>query len=189
MVPLNYMHSATVIINKGQTLIEAVVVIAVGIVVVAALVFATIASLRNSQTAKNQAQATKLAQEGLEIVRTSRDRDGVINNLSGTNYCWAASCNSGVTPIWSAQLTPVICPAPSVCYFKIIGGDLTSVSISSSPPTGLGEPIGNFTRYIILSDDVANYLNWKTVTALVTWVDFAGTHESRVSTVLRCLNC
>ena len=184
MVPLNYMRSA-----KGQTLIEAVVVIAVGIVVVGALVFATIASLRNSGAAKNQAQATKLAQEGLEIVRTSRDRDGVINNLSGTNYCWASSCNTGVTSIWSAHLNEGggVCDntLPQYCYFKITGGDLIFLSASSQPPAG-GEPIGNFTRYTILSDD-SNWQIWKTVTALVTWSDFAGTHESRISTVLRKL--
>mgnify|MGYP001592910664 CR=1 FL=1 len=178
-----------ILVDNGQTLIEAVVVIAVGIIVVAALVFATIASLRNSGTAKNQAQATKLAQEGLEIVRTSRDRDGAINNLSGVNYCWAASC-SGMTPIWSARLSQDICiPAPSVCYFKITSGDLISLSITgaSLPPPSGGETIGNFTRYVILDDDALNYPNWKTVTALVTWSDFAGTHESRVSTFLRKL--
>lgn len=61
--------------EKGQTLIELIVVIAVIIVVVAALTFATIASLRNANFSQNQAQATKLAQEGLEKVRILRDRD------------------------------------------------------------------------------------------------------------------
>jgi DNA-binding NarL/FixJ family response regulator len=42
----------------------------VAIIVVGALTFATIASLRNAQFSQNQAQATKLAQEGLEKVKS-----------------------------------------------------------------------------------------------------------------------
>ena len=52
--------------------------IAVSVIVVGALVFAIIASLRNAQFSKNQSQATKLAQEGIEKVRSARDRGETI---------------------------------------------------------------------------------------------------------------
>src|SRR5689334_4691422 len=68
--------------QKGQTLLELVVLVAIVVVVVSSLVFANILTSRNSQFSKNQSQATKLAQEALEKVRTLRDRDGTINTLN-----------------------------------------------------------------------------------------------------------
>jgi len=181
--------------QSGQTLVEAVVVIAVGTIVVGALVFATIASLRNSQVAKNQSQATKLAQEGIEKVRASRDRASCIGGSFGGGSCWTSdtcpttgsNACAGPGNIWGTQMTASICVSPYNCYFKInSSGDLDYISSSASPPSGQGESLDNFTRYIILSDD-ANYTNWKNVISLVIWNDFSGIHESRVSTVLRKL--
>lgn len=65
--------------EKGQSLLELVVSIAIAILVLGALTFAIITSLRNASFASNQAQATKLAQEGLENVRSTRDRGGALN--------------------------------------------------------------------------------------------------------------
>lgn len=174
--------------DKGQTLLEVIVVIAVGVLVIGALVFATIASLRNSSTAKNQAQATKLAQEGLEKVRASRDRNGTIGGF--TIICGGCTGWVSTNPLWTTNISaPAICgTSPSNCYFSLNpSGDLNFITVSTVPPSG-GEQIGNFKRYIVLSDD-SNYLNWKIVTALVTWSDFAGPHESRMKTVLRCIGC
>ena len=179
--------------QNGQTLLEVIVVIAVGIIVVGALVFATISSLRNAATAKNQAQATKLAQEGLEKVRTSRDRNGQIANFTGT----CVGCTSWVStdPLWTRNLsTAGICGTPpSGCYFTLNftlnpSGDLDYITFSASPPSTGGEQIGNFRRFIILSDD-ANFAKWKIAEALVTWSDFAGSHQSRMKSILRCIGC
>ena len=68
--------------EAGQSLIELIVVTAVAVIVVGALTFATIASLRNAAFAKNQSQATKLAQDGLERMRSLRDRDSDIQTLN-----------------------------------------------------------------------------------------------------------
>lgn len=165
--------------SLGQTLLEVIVVITVGVIIIGALVFTTISSLRNASTAKNDAQATKLAQEGLEKVRAIRDRNG---NISGGGF----PADSWADPdLWSGSLSANICVAPQGCFFKISFADLNYLGAYQSPPTG-GETLGNFTRYIILSDD-ANFADWKEVTALVTWIDFAGTHESRMKTILRKL--
>lgn len=185
--------------NKGQTLIEVVVVIAVMVIVVSALTFATIASLRNAQFAKNQSQATKLAQEGLEKVRVGRNRnqcvtialvdinswDGGNTNCSGTSSFWDYAIYSG-------------CGSSSSCYFNVGDSGALSYLTSSStfPPSGT-EPVPTppsnplFKRTIIISDSsisitgTPSYKLQKTVTSIVQWTDVSGTHESRLTTILR----
>lgn len=165
--------------SKGQSLLEVIVVMAVGIIVVGALVFATIASLRNAQFAKNQAQATKLAQEGLEKIRSLRNRDAEIgtdieiNKFSGlyTVYLSHDHCNdiSGDAP----------------CYFWFqpdsdLGQKLTQNSKDKF------EIIGPFERQVQISDD-ATWDSEKNITVIVRWSDFSGMHESKLTTVLRKL--
>lgn len=162
-------------IEVGQTLIELVVVIAVAAVVVGALTFATIASIRNASFAKNSAQATKLAQEGLEKVRTGRDRDAAIY-LGTSSTTWKN--NSLWSPITNlCGLTP--------CYFQLFNGvDLLLVGNGANFNFDFAEQLGLFRRAIILSDD-SNFAVEKIVTAIVKWSDFSGTHESRLTTILR----
>lgn len=175
--------------QNGQTLVELVVVIGVLVIVVGALVFATIASIRNAQFSKNQAQATKLAQEGIERVRTGRDRNQPVSIVSVTNVdSW-----SGNLPIWDYRISGGCdrsdLDPPGGCYFKVsqtgeligIGFALTSFPISTAevPPNNT-----IFKRAILLSDD-DDYQNRKEVSAVVTWIDFSGSHESRLTTILR----
>lgn len=186
--------------QKGQSLMELVVVIAVMVIVIGALTFATIASLRNAQFSKNQSQATKLAQEGIEWVRTGRDRNSAINIQGITVTSWNGDGSSN-TSIWEHQITgnnvanncdyevPTNSPPISwKCYFKILSdGSLSNIGFASqtfpsSPPAESIPP--NFTRVITLSDD-SSYAVQKTVTAIVKWSDFSGDHESRLTTILR----
>ncbi len=150
--------------EKGQTLMELIVVSSVSIIIIGALVFATISSLRNAQFAKNQAQATKLAQDGIEKVRSLRDRNGSYN-VSQFNDLWAISFSCSTSPN---------------CYFKFSssGGlvDGSSSTFEDIPP--------NFTRQVIIEDSGANA---KQVTVVVSWTDFAGVHASRLTTILRKL--
>lgn len=60
--------------NQGQSLIEMVVAIAVVLIVIVALVAITTVSIRNANFSRNQALATKYAQEGIEKVRAYRDQ-------------------------------------------------------------------------------------------------------------------
>lgn len=179
--------------QRGQTLLELVVVIAVSVMVIGALVFATIASLRNAQFAKNQAQATKYAQEGIERVRTGRDRSALISAI--TNCSQLTSWSN----IWSCQITGG-CDVPAVglvaankCYFTVSSaGALTYINSSTSFPQDLAEPLPSaeepiFRRVITLSDDPSTNTTQKTVTAIVTWTDFSGPHESKLTTILRKL--
>lgn len=152
--------------EKGQTILEVVVVIAVVLIVAGALVFATVFSLRNSNFAKSQTQATKLAQEGLEEVRTQRDRNGTITGIFGVN-------NWNDDSFWTVNKITSTCP--SLCYFIIRGSGLV---------TSGAEQFGQFHRAIILEDE-GDGTTAKKITAIVQWTDATGSHESRLSTVLR----
>lgn len=196
---------------KGQTLLELVAVVAVVIIVVVALTFATISSLRNSQFAQAQAQATKLAQEGIERVRAGRDRNScIIQSGSFGNVCsWAGNkteckgdppnpvCGLGSSDsIWNYQIQEkcgdtTLVP-PIYCYFTVDeDGNLSYKATSDKFPDNV-EVISDenekelFYRAVILSDvaDVTASLR-KEVTVVVKWDDFAGPHESRLKTILR----
>ncbi len=160
--------------QNGQSLIEVIVASVVGILVVTALVLATIFSLRNASFAKNSAQATKLAQEGMEKVRTLRDRDGQVDYtiLPGPPATYATKFNDLWPPV------SLICPTNCYFYFNASGvlSGGTDTTLESIPP--------NFQRQIVIEDAGSNQ---KTVTVIVRWTDFAGKHESKLTTILRKL--
>lgn len=153
---------------RGQSLIELVVVVAVIVIVIGALTFATIASLRNANFAKSQAQATKLAQEGLEKVRSLRDRDDPVDyvkaDLTHTNK---------FSDLWGITFS-----CPSNCYFYFIIGTLVSGNGFEAVST-------DFKRQILIEEEGSDPAKQKKVTVRVVWTDFAGDHESRLTTVLR----
>ena len=158
--------------SNGQSLMELVVVIAVIIIVVAALTFATIASLRNASFSQNQAQATKLAQEGLEKMRSLRDRDTTGAGIWSTS----TSCSSSVPS--TCPVTQSSCPAGG-CYFffnssNVLKNGTAANSEAISP--------GNFKRQFFIEDIGVDQ---KKVTVVVTWIDVSGPHESRLTTILR----
>lgn len=158
--------------QSGQSLMELVVVIAMAIVVISALVFATIASLRNARLAQNQIQATKLAQQGLEKIRGLRDRDGRVEyaiDLSTTTEKFSG--------LWTVSFS-----CPDNCYFFFNSGVLTG-GTSSKFETPVDSP--DFLRQFQIEDEGEDMTAQKKVTALVKWTDFAGEHESRLTTILR----
>lgn len=174
--------------SKGQTLLELVVVISVCVLVVGALVFATIASLRNAQFAKNQAQATKLAQEGIERVRVGRDRNQCINNLDPGVQSWNGNSSntacSGAGSIWGYQITDNCGSSslPTYCYLKVLpDGTLNYAGVSKDIPANAEVIPPAFKRAVIIADDSSNS---KRVTVVVQWNDFSGSHQSRLTTIL-----
>lgn len=186
--------------EKGQSLIEVIVATTVGILVVTALTFAVIFSLRNAHFAKNSAQATKLAQEGIERVRTGRDRNSLITDLVNVDS-W-----NGAQPIWDYQISgngrcEDTAISGSRCYFNVdSNGMLTQLlagfASTTFPSSAESITYANqeFKRTVILTDDLnhdgtANddYQNQKEVTVIVAWTDFAGVHESKLTTILRKL--
>ena len=184
--------------SKGQTLMELIVVVSVSVIIIGALVFATISSLRNAQFSKNQAQATKLAQEGIEQVRLGRDRNQCIsldNNVNSWNDYNANCPNSG--SIWVYQITGTNnnCENTSTgikskCYFNVeSNGSLIKRGSQATFPQSFAQGIPQdapiFRRAVTLSDDSATFDKQKTVTVIVRWRDFSGDHESKLTTILR----
>ena len=181
--------------EKGQTLIELIIVIAVVVVVMGALTFATIASIRNAQFSKNQAQATKLAQEGIEKVRTARDRSDAIGgnfqNDGNLVDSWQDS------DLWNFSIYQSC--QPNTCYFKFNARAFSFLGRSNSIPASAEDPLedgSKFKRVVILTDSpavvsdgaggtVPSYKVQKMVTVIVTWTDFSGSHESHLTTTLR----
>lgn len=73
--------------NRGQTLVEAVVVIGMVALLVTGLIAGTTTSLKSAQSGRIRSQSVSLSQEGLEIVRSIRDESwSTFQGLSGT-YC------------------------------------------------------------------------------------------------------
>lgn len=159
-------------LNKGQSLLELIIVMAVAIIVVGALTVVTISALRNANLSKNQLQATKFAQEGMEKVRSIRDRDGtVITNFGGVP-------RDKFFQLWDVKLIDVCTPQP--CNFLLNSSD----NILTQNNTTFESLEGGFERRIKITDDNQTWQNRKTITVLVNWVDFAGTHESHLKTIL-----
>ncbi|TSC53514.1 MAG: Uncharacterized protein LiPW16_371 [Microgenomates group bacterium LiPW_16] len=75
---------------RGQSLLEVLVAMAAAILIIGGLVAAVIVAVRNAQFARNQALATKYANEGMENTRSLRDTDwntfwGVGTRTEGPN--------------------------------------------------------------------------------------------------------
>lgn len=88
--------------NKGQTLVELVVVLAVVGMIVTGVVSIAAVSVRNARFSKDQASASRYAQEAMEWIRQERDTSwsGFYNRRDRT-YCmptlsWSqtSGCNS-----------------------------------------------------------------------------------------------
>lgn len=72
----------------GQSLIEVLIALGVGIIIIGAMVVVVMSSLNNEQFGTSQNQSTQIAQEGLDIMREVSQSDWTsfaANTL--TNYC------------------------------------------------------------------------------------------------------
>lgn len=80
--------------NKGQSLIEILLSLATIVVIITAITYAVISSLKNTEFGKDQNLSTSYAQQGLELVRNMRNNDyATFQSLSGL-YCLAKKCTT-----------------------------------------------------------------------------------------------
>lgn len=154
--------------EKGQSLVEVIVAIVVSILVIQALVVVTILSIRNANFSKNSAQATKLAQDGIEKVRILRDRDGAVDyTISVDNH------TAKFSELWPINFS---CSANN-CYFYLNGtGALVGGNSTDFETIQL-----NFQRQFVIEDEGVNQ---KRVTVIVRWTDQSGSHDSKLATIL-----
>ncbi len=156
--------------HLGQSLLEVIVLIGLALVIVTGLTVVTVNGLKNSQFSQNKAQATRLAQEGIDCVRTVRDKNWTVT-ISGTAYYWY-----NTTPfIWTF---PISTPRT----FSILPGciGLTESATDTSLSTAYSS---TFTRVITIQDFNGN-TNQKRITVVVRWNDISGQHQSQLVTVL-----
>lgn len=150
--------------ETGQTLLEVTIALGIAVIIITGLTIVTLTGLRNAQYAQNQAQATKLAQDWIEQVRSIRDQ-----NVAGS-VC-------GPTPVtdWTSLFAQA-CSSPTACNYVITSG-VCRMNSQSSPNTSTNP----FSRLIIVED---YGVNQKRVTSQVSWNDFSGTHKSVLVEVL-----
>jgi Tfp pilus assembly protein PilV len=142
--------------EKGQSLFEVVVAIAISALIVVTLVSVTSNSIQNSSFSKNKSLASTYADQASEWIRNQRDTNIdvlVTKATSGGTFClpdlsWPAS-------------------ASNVASCTVISGTIftRSVSLGVSLDPGSGKNI--------ISSDV-----------LVTWQDSQGMHEVADDTTL-----
>lgn len=122
---------------RGQSLIE--VLVALGIISVVITGVATIVtqSLSNTQFSKDQNTATKYAQEGLETVRSIRDRDYTAFALLDGRYCLAKNTQS-------LGIVQSACSAPNVDHF------IREITIEQNP--GCGPNVAEVTATVSWTD-------------------------------------
>lgn len=140
--------------QNGQTLLEVLVALGVGIFILTAMTSAILGSLANAQFSKNQNLATLYAQQGMEIVRDIRNTD------------------------WSNFYNTYTSASPTTfCLPK--GG--TSPNSGSCLPADYID--GFFKREIKFARDALDPINKIQVTATVSFTDSKGEHKSELVSV------
>lgn len=154
----------------GQSLVEVVVALGVVIALAVALVTTSLVTQRASRTAKNNTQATKLAQQSIEQMRVFRDRKGFVELVNNTG-----GCKKLVMP--SSDPNP---PSPAPGW---------SISGSSPCPEQIVQDQTTFGRSIVISNDSPSSPNRRVVAVTVTWTDSGGLQTVTSTTVLsNCVN-
>jgi Tfp pilus assembly protein PilV len=164
---------------NGQTLLEIVVTMGLGLVVITGIAVVTVNGLKNSQLAKNQSIATKLSQQGLEKVRSIRSQNCTVKN-DITEYYW----QNQTDPLKLVYKHPdfAVTPPPR---FIIKSSNTSPCLVDNAHATQSDDAdmvnFSNFKREIELSN-LSGFTSVIRVTAIVTWSDYSGDHESRLVT-------
>lgn len=174
---------------KGQTLLEVVVTVGVALVIIGSLITLMNSINRRSNIARQANQASKLAQEGMEIVRNIRDINapGAVQSdeLSGPD---------------GACVLPFYCSFGDI-YYEIAGNGTDTVFLQNCGAGGSWCLVGTtepllldiFTRSVIISDDpdpTSEFIcssadldstQTKRITVRVEWESPSG-HQTRTAT-------
>lgn len=109
---------------KGQTIIEVLIALGVGVVILTALTSIVLSSLTNVQRSSSESDAARLAQEGMEVVKSMRSNDwNTYSSLSG-DYCLAASCSAITTTVSACG------PKTTTCGLNVASKYVREVNVS-----------------------------------------------------------
>lgn len=147
------MNKLILVNEKGQSLFEVVVAIAVSAIIIVALVALAANSIRNATFARNKTIAARYSEEATEWLRGQRDSNTEVffdNTATSSTWCFPNLADWPVGPSAS-------------CDTKISG------TIFTRTIEFVSELIGG-TKTLITAD------------VIVTWDDAQGTHEVRSAT-------
>lgn len=176
--------------TKGQTLIEIIIAIAIGTLVISSILALATRSNRNSNLARASSQASKLAEEGLEIIKNIKDqgRDVIFPNVPTTNEVnWVGFYNT--EDLSGDRFYHLHEPTELECS----GNESWCIHAETAVPETIDLDGQIFERVIMINDDFGNGCNdnitdpreIKQFSVVVTWTDPVGEHEQRVVTCIR----
>jgi len=88
----DFIPHASNLFRRGQSLVEAIVAIGITILVITGLVVLAVGAVRSATLSRNRSVAVQYAQEGIEALRSVRDRNFAEVPTSGTNrVVWTGS--------------------------------------------------------------------------------------------------
>ncbi|HSA84277.1 MAG TPA: hypothetical protein VLF20_05355 [Patescibacteria group bacterium] len=89
---------------KGETLIEVLIALSVAVIVITSVSFLSVSSLNNSAFVKDQNQASKYTQEGLEVARSIRNSNYTGFAAYTGTYCLAKDQTALGSAVASCQV-------------------------------------------------------------------------------------
>jgi type II secretory pathway pseudopilin PulG len=129
--------------QKGQSLVEMIVVVGMVILLVTGIVAGTTASLGRSETTQARSDALTFAQAGIELARGQRDNGWTafeaMGSVGGTKYCVGSDqiwrdppCLSNIDSKYTRSVTLQFAPVSSVPTMtvtsQVLWGDTTDPS-------------------------------------------------------------
>lgn len=148
----------------GQSLVEVVVALGVVAALAVALVTTSLVTQRTSQQAKNNTQATKLAQQTVEQVRVLRDRRGYSYLSSVSGACFTLDTSNVNPALWSL----------SACAGETANGEVRTLNNT------------DFRRKIAIAT-LPDTSNQRQVIVTAEWTDSGGVQKVTQTTILS--NC
>ncbi len=143
----------------GQSLVEVIVSVGIAVILAIALISAGLISNKTARSARNNTEATKLAEQYIEQIRVFRDRRGYTSAFTSisNDTCYILQIpNSNDPSTWS-------------------------LITSGCPETFLSGAV-NYSRSLLFKDGAS--ANTKLVTATITWQDSGGTQTVSSQTIL-----
>jgi len=176
--------------NKGALLLEVLTALGIGAILVAALTQLGVKSLRESTISQRRSSLTRLAQQGIEAVRSIRDQNirgafidtscSLVVNPSNDPYADVPTCNEWVD-VWRWEY-----PTPSTFRLSApnesLGNTFWVMSSSSDP-----EILDNISRLVTISELTPADPKIKKVTVKAYFTDGTNTYTSEQTTYLRKL--
>ena len=155
------MKKDTTKLNKGFTLVESLVAIAILLVAVVGPMSVIGGSLSQISTARDQAIAINLAQEGIEIARQRRDSN-MLNAWGGGGAVWSDGLAAGTYIVSSVIGTPLmLCSVGCTMGQKPVRQDAAGWYYQ-----GAGGTPTKFIRTVTISDSSPGE---KRISSDVTW--------------------